>query len=644
MPHRKTHPPRPRFEVSLFEAFAGPNRIFVEGARPEMETGAPPILFVGGAFDGSWICRQQLDYWASSGRTAYALNLRGYYRSRSGGIARLSYLDYLDDILAVRRRFRLEDAVYAGYSMGGLLVQKIAELHGARALVLYDSDWPRGVARALGEASPAPVAPPPVMNFWPSRAVVEEMMGRPVSGREFEEILALFKQSYLSGRAYRELLIERIEIDASRVTCPVLAVSVSARDRAQAALARYYGASRLIFEGCSHGGILIGRFHAPVTRAVTEWLDAGCPRGVARTLRFKQAAARKARGGKMRLHYYTGWADPRLHICGRRGEELARLPMRRPRRGRLHGEGLFTATLPFAPGDRLYISCRGREDRPAGRGFYDPLGKELFLADGEFFPSPPPPFRLPPAYASRDVYSRGLSHHFRVNIMLPRDYGCGRRGPYPVAVLNDGQNQWKNQGAHGGWHTDAIACDSARRGRCRDIVLVSVFSHPRRDSAYLPPPLGRADLYVDFLADTLLPALRREIRISGDPPETGIIGASYGANCALYAGMRRPDTFGLVGSLSFAHVPDDPVRRSMRAAGTLPISRLYADCGTRWAYDQPHRDDHTGTTREIISIAAGKGKTPGVDLLGIVAEGHYHTEVFWRKRIGRCLEFLYPLE
>ena len=642
MSEKKPSCPTPRFETAGFEAFVGPNRLFVEGVRPEMETGLPPIVFVGGAFDGSWICRQQLDYWASRGRRAYALNLRGYYRSRARGIARLSHLDYLDDILAVRRRFHLENAVYAGYSIGGLLVQKLAELHGARALVLYDSDWPREVARMIGESLPGAVRVPPVMNFWPSRAVVEEMMGRPVGHAEFNSLLSLFKQSYLSGRAYREIELDRVGIDAWRVTCPVLAICISARDKAQAALARFYGASRLIFEGYSHGSILISRFHGPITRRVTEWMETGFPRGGARTYRFREVTVQEKREKAVKLHYHTGWDEPRVHVCTRRGQELAQVPMRRVRRGRFHDEGVFEATIPFAPGERLYLSCRGKEDRPAGRGLYDPLGRDLHLMDGEFFFSPPPPFRRPPAYASRDIYSRGLSHHFKVNILLPRDYGCGAHSAYPIAVLNDGQNQWKHQGAHGGWHTDAIAVDTARRGRCRDIVLISVFSHARRDSAYLPPPHGRADLYVDFLADTLLPALRKELSLSKSPGEVGIIGASYGANCALYAGMRRPDAFGLVGSLSFAHVPGDPVRAAMQASGTLPVRRLYADCGTRWAYDQPQRDDSTDTTREVIAIAAEKGKTSGVDLLGVVAEGHFHNEIFWRKRIGRCLEFLYP--
>jgi len=156
--------------------------------------------------------------------------------------------------------------------------------------------------------------------------------------------------------------------------------------------------------------------------------------------------------------------------------------------------------------------------------------------------------------------------------------------------------------------------------------------------------MGKADRYVDFLADHLLPELRKTIAISKDPEDIGIIGASYGANCALYAGMRRPDVFGLVGSLSYAYVPQDPVRKSICALRRLPLRRWYTDCGTKWAPDQPQRDDHTGVTKDLIALALEKGMVPGRNFLGIVAEGHYHNELFWRKRIGRCLELLFPLD
>jgi predicted alpha/beta superfamily hydrolase len=423
----------------------------------------------------------------------------------------------------------------------------------------------------------------------------------------------------------------------------VLVVGVSPRDRAQAALARYYNASRLIFEGYSHGSILISRFHFPVTKRIAAWLEAGFSRGVEELHRRGDKAIEHDKRRRMKLYYFTGWKEPKIHLCDRRGNELSQLAMTRYRPGRFSGEALFEADVPLGEGEKFFLTGGSMEDRPYRGGYYEPAGRRLYLMDGEFFPRLPGKFRKAPTYLVREFPSRKLAHTFRINIMLPRNYGKGEHGPYPVAVLNDGQNQWKNQGAYGGWHTDAIAHDKARRGRCRELVLVSIVSHPRRDQSYLPPPMGRADLYVDFLADRLLPALRKEFALSEQPGEIALIGASYAANCALYAGLKRPDVFGLVGSLSYGRTPNDPVMRRMDALRALPIRRLYIDCGTRWAYDQPHKDDHTDTTRELILLARAKGMTPGKDLLGVIAEGHFHNEFFWRKRIGRCLEFLFPL-
>lgn len=631
-----------RYLVTDVAAYAGRHRLFVEGVRPEMETGKPPILFVGGAFDGSWICRQQLDCWAERGYPSYALNLRGYYKSRYRHVASLTHRDYLDDILAACTFLRLENPILAGYSMGGILLQKFAATHGARALILYDSDWPRQVAAMIGERPGHTQRPPAVMNFWPPRRIVEEMMGRAVTEREYRSLLGLFKQSFLSGRAYRELEIERIEVDAAKITCPVLVICTSSRDRAQTALARYYRASTLVCAGHSHGSILLSRFHAPVTQRVAEWIGRGFPRWARRCVRKGAPTSPRDRRHRMKLFYFTGWEAPEVHVCDRRGAELSRVAMKHGRQGRTHDERIFEAAFPLTQNQKFFISHDNREDRPHGQGWYAPSGAKLYLMDGEFFPHPPPAFREPPAYFTTEIRCKSLAHHFRINVMLPRDYAA-ERGPYPVLVLNDGQNQWKNRGAYGGWHTDAIALDLARRGRCRDLVLVAIVSHPKRDFTYLPPPGGGADKYIDFLATTVLPALRKQIHISKDRREVGIIGASFGANCAVYAALKHPSVFGLAGSLSYAFLHDDPVMKRMRALRALPMARLYADCGTRWAYDQPGRDDHTSTTRELVRIAAEKGMVPGENLLGVIANGHYHNEVYWRKRIGRCLETLCPI-
>ncbi|MCX6354572.1 MAG: alpha/beta hydrolase [Candidatus Aureabacteria bacterium] len=642
--HSKIHSGQPCYRVRDFSAYIGRHRIFVEGVLPEMETGKTSILFVGGAFDGSWICRQQLDYWAARGWPSYALNLRGYYKSRYRGVSGLGYRDYLDDILSVRNHLHLDNAIYSGYSMGGMLVQKFAEMHGATALILYDSDWPKQVAQAIGEVTGALRTVPPVMHFVPKRQIVEEMMGMAVSDREFRETLAYFRQSFLSGRAYRELEIDRIDVDASKIACPVLVISVSHHDDAQAELARYYNAARLLCEGYSHGSILMSRFHIPVTRSVAEWIARGFPHSVRRSRRLRKPDLESVRRKTMKLFYYSGWNEPRVNICDRRGQELTQARMKKRGPGRWRDESLFEASFSLAEGRKFYLSCQGHEDRPHGRGCYDPSGRTLYLRDGEFFPVCPPHFRQEPVSFTTEIYCRELAHYYKINVMLPRDYSSTERKPYPVAILNDGQNQWKNQGAYGGWHTDAIALDLARRGRCRDLVLVAVFSHPKRDCSYLPPPRGRADLYVRFVADRVLPELRKEINISKDRREVGIIGASFGANCALYAAVKRPDVFGVIGSFSYAHIPDDPVKAKMSSARRLPMARLYLDCGTRWSYDQPSRDDHTGLTRDLVQIARDKKMIPEENLLGVIAEGHYHNELYWRRRIGRCLEFLYPLE
>jgi hypothetical protein len=370
-------------------------------------------------------------------------------------------------------------------------------------------------------------------------------------------------------------------------------------------------------------------------------MEKGFPRGLNRVFSPQEAEAGPGKGPALKLFYFTGWKKPQVRLCNPRGEEIAEIEMKRGKRGRSEEEGIFQAEFRCDPGEKFYLSGDGKEDRPYPFGFYEPAARRVYLMDGEFFVESPPKLREAPMYLSREIVSRALDHRFRLNLMLPRDYDP-KKGPYPVALLNDGQNHWRNQGAYGGWHTDAIAWDKARRGRARDIVLIAVVAHPQRDATFLPPPQGLADRYVDFLSDTVLPQLRDEFALSSDPKEIAMLGASYGANCSLYAGFHRPDVFGLIGSFSYAFSQEDLVRQKMLSSRSLPFRKFYLDCGTRWAFDQPDRDDYTSLTRELIRLAREKKMVPGENLLGIVAEGHFHNELFWRLRVGRCLEFLFP--
>ncbi|GMQ78017.1 MAG: hypothetical protein BMS9Abin02_0511 [Anaerolineae bacterium] len=70
------------------------------------------------------------------------------------------------------------------------------------------------------------------------------------------------------------------------------------------------------------------------------------------------------------------------------------------------------------------------------------------------------------------------------------------------------------------------------------------------------PPLDRNfeyysnESYVRFLADELAPFIQGTYATDPNPESTAILGSSLGGNAALFAAQKRPDTFGLVGSIS----------------------------------------------------------------------------------------------
>lgn len=648
---RVIEPAEPKFDTRPVESWVGPHHLYVEGREPLTSPGLPErpaILFTGGAFDGSWIFRREMDYLAARGWRVYALNPRGYYKSRWNDVAALNLEDYLEDIRAVREGLKLDRVILAGYSMGGLLSLKHAERHGADGLILYDSDPSKEIWEAIGRR-PHRTRVPPVVRFWPSHPIVQEMWGGRISRRRYFEFLELFKQTAISGRSYRLTEYGGVSVNTWKIRMPALIIGIKRDEEVQAEWFRRLHSTWLVFEGNSHGSILVGPKSSAIIVEVARWLESVFDGGQ-NTPHLKKIFpvlgyfSRNADLFRMKLGYFSGWQYPEIEIRTPGRTPDVRVKMDRIGPGRVEGEHLHEATFVLNRRAGFFIREGQAEDHPPGGGLYKPLAKELFLADGEFFPEWPPSQRSKSVYIDMNLHSDDLQHLFRIHLLLPRDYRKDAR-PYPVCVLNDGQNQWKNQGALGGWHTDVITAARAKKGRGQDVVLVSVEStRLHRNKYYLTPPIGRADLYVNFLADLLLPRLRQDFNLSTHREEIGIVGASYGANCAVYAGMKRPDVFGLIGSLSYAPLKGRPLRTWMQGLTHLPFNKWYLDCGTKWTPDQKNnRTDNTRTTIELSRLAQNKGMIPGRNLFTLVAQGHCHQEPFWRKRIGKCMEFLFPL-
>ena len=111
--------------------------------------GAPPIVFVHGAFAAAWTWAECfMPRAAAAGYASYALSLRGHGKSfGSEHIDHHSIRDYVDDLSRIVQEIG-ETPILIGHSMGGFVVQKYLEHHTARAAVLMSSVPPQGLVAA----------------------------------------------------------------------------------------------------------------------------------------------------------------------------------------------------------------------------------------------------------------------------------------------------------------------------------------------------------------------------------------------------------------------------------------------------------------------------------------------------------------
>lgn len=326
------------------------------------------------------------------------------------------------------------------------------------------------------------------------------------------------------------------------------------------------------------------------------------------------------------LHYYTSWSQPKIHILEEATTTASFTSIIHP--GRSPHEKVFRIELPA--GTRFFLSYHQHTDRPDWGPFYTVPEVSSALVDGEFYPLP-----YHHAQSFRVDWSE-ISEHFEypffVRFFAPRL----QENPLPLLLLNDGQNQWKNHGYWEGWHSDETALQLIRRGQIQPFYLLAIDHPPSRHEIYLPT--HHAQQYIDFLAEDLIPKLRKRYHIS----TVSIAGSSYGGVNALYAGLKRPETFSQVACLSYAWFSRDPIP-DILAQEPLKIKKLYLDSGTRWTEDPGDlRHDYQDITRNLAQII--HHKNPDLPLKYNIVEGHAHNERFWRARFPNVLQFLFSYD
>jgi predicted alpha/beta superfamily hydrolase len=246
-----------------------------------------------------------------------------------------------------------------------------------------------------------------------------------------------------------------------------------------------------------------------------------------------------------------------------------------------------------------------------------------------------------PVYAkgSFQLYLKGIispsSQHTRdVYVYLPEGYEKLKRR-YPVLYIHDGQNLFDPNRAFQGqtWRVEDSLNNLIKKKLIAPVIVVAIDNTPDRLEEYIFEKRGKEYLY--FIKDTLKPQIDYSFRTLKGAESTGILGSSLGGLISLHAGIKLPETFGLVGALSPSiWWNDKSVLTSYKKSPYLPI-KVYLDSGTVGG-EEPQNVWALG------SVLKERDFQRGENLLIYIQENANHSEYWWAHRFPTAIQFLFP--
>jgi pimeloyl-ACP methyl ester carboxylesterase len=242
--------------------------IFVAETLPPFQpVGAPPIVFLHGAFQGAWVYEPWQRQFAAFGWRTLALSLRNHPGSMlldPPAFVGLGPQDYVDDVLRVADWVG-GPFVLVGHSMGAIIAQKAAErLPELAALVLLGA----GAAKGLGASRPKDL--PSDRVAIPHYDQVRRHMFGSMPDADYAAIYARLvpETPGVINRTGRG----RVAVAPERLQAPVLAVDAELdRNRFAEAYARLYGGEYLVVPGARHA-LMLGDWGPATASAVNSWL------------------------------------------------------------------------------------------------------------------------------------------------------------------------------------------------------------------------------------------------------------------------------------------------------------------------------------------------------------------------------------
>ena len=135
--------------------------------------------------------------------------------------------------------------------------------------------------------------------------------------------------------------------------------------------------------------------------------------------------------------------------------------------------------------------------------------------------------------------SEALSLDKKMTVLVPDSYAAGDK-KYPVVLFLHGYG-----GGPGGWAKHStLAAEVDKYG------IIAVCTDGTRDSWYFDSPLVESNKYETFIFKDVVTYIDGNYRTYAKNTKRGITGLSMGGHGAMFVGLRHPEVFGTICSMS----------------------------------------------------------------------------------------------
>jgi predicted alpha/beta superfamily hydrolase len=242
--------------------------------------------------------------------------------------------------------------------------------------------------------------------------------------------------------------------------------------------------------------------------------------------------------------------------------------------------------------------------------------------------------------------SSALGNCREITAYLPPGYGA-TDATYPVLFMHDGQNVWDDHTCcfgHTGWEINVTLDAEIAAGKVAPIIVIAAGNTTNRNNEY-GLDATTMEAFMDFQVHELQPAALAKVR--GDGKRVAIAGSSLGGLVSMELGLRYPDTYASIASLSGAFWPGLDTHTALLdqlpTMGKQPVS-IYVDSGGDPTDDSDGAQDTIDVRDELVTLGWQRSDSPActTDLCYYREPGATHDELAWKARAYRFLEYLFP--